>query len=179
AGKQALKLSAKEVDLAVGSAVEVDATGVAFAVNPQQSTFALSVDAATAKSSYLPGASATVTGLTITQDEFAFTNVNLGPVDVNLKNLLVLKGLTLDVSTFTYHADTKKVDKTTAITASATEVDLFPGVSAFTSTVTGFKGRYDAASAAFSLSADDVKLAIGKVVQVDATNVGFTFDAQQ
>ena len=53
---------------------------------------------------------------------------------------------------------------------------IMTGDSAFTAEVDGFSGKYDLATSAFTLKADEAKLKLGEILNADATGLALSYD---
>ncbi len=100
------------------------------------------------------------------------------PSSVTLGGFLEADGLTVTATDLDYQTDPPAGEQAFGgtIGISATSVALFPGSSAFTTTVTGFQGSYDLNSGALGLSASEVDIQVGSVLDVTADTVGFALE---
>ncbi len=169
-----LTLSASDVNLAIGQILAVDATGLTFDYAPGS----LSIGASTIdlSSPDFPGVSAGASNLELTSSGFSLGSAMLSASSLKLGGFLQADDLTVSVPALSYDFTSNSLIEPDggSFSVSASSVALFPGSSAFTTTVTGFTGSYDLTNGALSVSATEVDINVGSVLEVKADTVGFS-----
>ncbi len=171
-----LAIGATGAELKLGKLVDATASGVTLNYNPAASSpVTVGVGSLTATSPLLPGVTGTITNLSASSSGLSMDNATLAdPNTFSMGTVLQVQGLSVGVTGFSYNTASHALAGT--ILASTTGVTLFPGQSAFTDSVTNLHGSYNLQNGTLGLTADDVNLAFGKILDADATNVAVGWD---
>ncbi len=173
-GSGQLSLTANKIDLGFGKILSADATEVA--IGWDGTNLSVNLDSATLSSPDFP----TVTG-TLTDVSAGNAGLSIGSAKLedtgktSLGNVFSVTDLTLGVSQLTYSAASQSITSGT-VTVGAGAVELFPNRSDFTTVVTGFQGTYNLTDGSSSLSAGQITLSFGQVLEIDATDVAINWD---
>ncbi len=171
-----LGLAAGGVDLALGKIVDATGTNVTIGYDSTApSPVTVTAGTVHVTSPLFQGVSLDATNLAVSSagvslDAASVTDAN----SIQLGSLATVTGLTFGLQKFSYTTATGKVAGT--VTLGASQVDLFPGHSGFTASVTNFNGSYTLNSNALTLSADKVDVAFGQILQAEAQTVAFGWD---
>jgi hypothetical protein len=173
-----LTLGADDAKLAIGQILAADASGLTFDYNPSASP-SLTVASATidVQSPDFPGIDATATNFTASSAGFSLASVKLtAPSSVTLGGFLKADGLYVEADNLDYQTSPPAGQPALSgtITVGASSVSLFSNSSVFTTSVTGFTGSYELTSGALSLSASEVDINVGSVLEVKAETIGFS-----
>jgi hypothetical protein len=170
----ALTLSAADVNIAIGQILAVDGSMLTFNYSPGS----LSIGASTINLSSpdFPGVTAQASNLNFTNAGFSLGSATLSDSNpVKLGGFLQASGLEVDIPALSYDFTTNSLTEPDggSFSVSASSVSLFPGESAFNATVDGFSGSYDLSTSALTLSATDVNIQVGSVLDVTADTISF------
>ena len=163
----ALNITAGGATLDVGSILHLDASDLEFDYDTSTnaaSSYSLTVGSATLTSPRISGLSGSLSDFTFDQTGFSLGNVDLKDSSLSVGGLLQLDGADLSVSNLNYSTVTHTLDTGWRVKLTADSIALFPGQSAFTSTVTGFYGSYDSSTDQLALHADGATVNIGSLV---------------
>ncbi|MHB1557670.1 MAG: beta strand repeat-containing protein [Isosphaeraceae bacterium] len=174
---QTLTLSAGNLDVSVGHVLQATGSKLSFSLDDSQSPPAATFDAQsiTLTSPDFPNATGTIADFSGTNTGFAIGSASLtGASAVTFSHVLMLSSPTLSVSNFSYTAGAASpVNGTIQIGGT---VELFPGQTSFSTTVSGFSASYDIGAAAFDLQASSLELDLGKVLKATTGPLSFAFD---
>ena len=181
-----LRLRADQLRLGIGSALEINASGIDFSfasATPAANAVLGSIQQVSIKALELndssgnpvqftmnPGAGNPA--LTFRTNGFTLADAALGPNTYSIDGVLQLTDLRLGLSNISLVTGTTPIlSGTVQITAGSSA--LFPGQNTVTSTVTGLSGSYDfgRSTNGLTLRASQVSLAIGEALQVTGSNV--------
>ena len=173
-----LGLSAGSVDLKFGSILEANLTGLAFTdstIDP--SGFTLNATTVNLSSPRFAGIGASLGGLAITSAGFSIGSADVRG-DAHIGSALTIDGLDLNVTNLTYN-NTNHALSANAVSLSAVTAELFPGSSAFGSTLTGLTFADDLTTGALSLGVTELDIKASDLLDLDAKNVGITLTGDQ
>ncbi len=124
----------------------------------------------------LQNTSVSVDKLIIRADGFSLTNATVSTSSVTLSSVISIQSIAITFNSIDYSTTTGLQGD---FTFSAASVSMFPGQTAFTSTITGFSGSYTLGTGALSLGADSASFQIGDLLKLSAQAVSFNLDPFQ
>jgi hypothetical protein len=174
-GGGALTVTVANFDLVIGEALELTASGVR--ITPGASTIA-TIATVTVKAPKLGSfGTATVNGLVVTQDGFSLQTLTLGQAGgqtANFGNYLRVTGAQVVATNFGYSIAN---GFSGTVQLNVAGLQLFPGSSVFTSTMTGISGTYDFSASgggALTVTVANFDLVIGEALELTASGVRIT-----
>ena len=152
----ALNITAGEANLSVGSILALKASDLEFDYDTSTnsaSSYYLKVGTASLSSPQFSGLTGRITDFEFDQSGFSLGRADLSADSLSVGGLLQLDNADLAVSNFNYSTETHALDQGWGIELTAKTIALFPGQSAFHSSVTGFLGSYDSSTDQLTLQA--------------------------
>jgi hypothetical protein len=188
ADQGAYQLSVSQFDLTLSKLLTAQASDVTIDYSPTAAAGQELVQVGSLSATLLPFDNATVTvgDLDIFDNGFTLGDATIPAPSMTLGQVLTIDQPALKLSGVGYTAGAF----TGTIGLSANTASLFPGQSAFSATVDNPGGSYSVANQTLTLSAGDLDLSIGHVLQATGSKLSFslndsqsppaaTFDAQQ
>lgn len=175
-GQGAYALTLAELDVTGASLFTGTAHEVAITYDPAAGTGQklVHVGSLDAKLTPLAGTSATLTNLDIFDNGFSLENGSVQAGAFTLGKALAVTNPSVTFSGISYTAGSQPAGTVTLAVDSAA---LFPDSSSFTAEVDGFSGTYNLANPALSLSASEIKLKVGKILDADAKTLALAYDS--
>ncbi len=174
-GQGAYALNLTELDVTASNLLAGMATNVQITYDPGAAPGQklAHVDSLSATITPFDNATATLTNLDIFDNGFQLENGTVSLDSFTLGNIL---SVTNPSATFSNIADTVGSSPTGTIGLTVGSAELFPGQSTFTAKVDNFTGTYDLASSALSVTADDVSVSVGDILDAEATGLAFVYN---
>lgn len=184
-----LTVTAGEVNVKVGSALEVEALNLTYTFaseSPAPGVTLGSVESARVTTSEIKDGegnpltltldpSGSTPAILLRSDGFTITNGELAVSSFAIDGVLEVSNFEVELENVSYSsAATSNLTGTVSFSAASTI--LYPGQTAFTSTVTNLRGSYELGSetSGLTLEADAVSVTIGEALKLDATGISFT-----
>ena len=168
-------LTAGQISVTVPGALQAGATGVDVDYSPSAGvgqTIA-TLNSATATLIPLNNATLSLSNLAIRDNGFTLGDATVTGGPISLGSVVSVTAPSISFSNVAY---TTGKALTGTIAAQAASATLFPGNATLTASVTNFEGTYTLGTGALSLQADSAEVAVGKIFDAKATDIGLTWD---
>ena len=174
ASEGAYQLTASQFDLTLSNLLTANSTDVTIDYSPAAAAGQELVQIGSLSATILPldNAMATVDDLDIFDDHFTLGDGNITAGPITLGNILSIDQPSLQLAGVGYSAGAF----TGTIGLTASSASLFPGEKDFSASADALTGSYDLASQKMTLSADNVQLSIGNILDANASELSFTLD---